>query len=630
MSVEAQTGRKLDEMRESLRLSALASMSNRDVLLMASRLERIETAFRDTFASEFTPLNVTVVTSLSAQHFCSVLKLYLYAEGFSPTIVVSEYDGLATDGLDPNALIWATPADATIILPAIGDIKSWPRMFATEGEIQSWVDQHTARLQTIWTNARPVGSRTQIYHALLEQPTERLLGNLEVSYPFSRTRCLQRLNLSVVEAAERTSATVVDLDYLSSCVGRNNWFDDTAYFASKQRFALRELPTVAAYFGRQIAARAGRIRKCLVLDLDNTLWGGTVGDAGAYGIRISPSDPVGEAFLAFQRYAKSLKERGVLLAVCSKNERSIAIEAFESNRDMILRMNDFASFIANWDDKASNLSQIARELNISVDSLVFFDDNPAERERIKSALPQVFVVDVPADPAQFVRALQASFAFEWPQLTPEDGARADTFARERQREQLAVQFANYDEYLQSLDMRAEIVPATAEGLARLVQLFGKTNQFNLRNIRYSEADLLQLIALDNSLVLEVRFADRFSDYGVMAGVVLLKDQDCAWIDNWVMSCRVFKRSLEHATFNAILDIAGRWQSSKITGEYLQTPKNAYVKTFFSSLGFTEIASGTSGKLYSMDAGRTSKLKHFISVGDNEMNASASVTATGTR
>ena len=571
-------------LRQLLRPAKLRALAPREVMLQASRFARAEEEFQQCFAAELAPLRVSVLASLSSQHLIAVLKLFLYAEGFAPAFAASEYDGIALEGLDSAAPVWRAEPEALIVLPSVEDIKTWPKLFASSDEIARWVEDHAQLYLTIWRQTAARMPDCRIYHGLFALPLERPLGNLENAAAYSRTNCLRQLNRYLTHHAP-ANVTPVDLDYLASLAGRLQWNDEPSYFASRQPFSLREMPLACAYLARLIASGRGRVRKCLVLDLDNTLWGGVIGDDGPGGIRIDPTDPVGEAYLAFQRYVLALKDRGVLIAACSKNDPRIARSAFEENDHMILKAADFAAFEANWENKVSNIRRIANALNIGLDSLVFFDDNPAERAIVEQYAPQVLVIDAPEDPSLFVRALDLSFAFEWPNLTAEDLARTDSFVKENQREELRKQFADYDTYLKSLEMKATIEPTQGKALSRVAQLFNKTNQFNLRTVRYSEQELEALIASQDHLVLHASFADKFTNYGIMAAAVVRFVGDTAFIENWVMSCRAFKRGLEDAMLNAIVAFARERGAKFVAGEYIPTQKNGYVADFFDKSGF---------------------------------------------
>lgn len=564
------------EFLEMLRPGRLSGLDARQVLLYATRFPRVETDFRKIRSSQGAqPYRVSVLSTLSAQHFVSILKLFLYSEGVLPDFNVAGFDGITTEGLDPSSSIWQSTPDALLVLPAIDDIKAWPPLFASEQEIQSWIRINARRYLDIWQYAASRLPGCRIYQALFAPPLERLLGNLERRYPFSRTSCLASLNAFLLEHAP-ANVTLVDFDALSGLVGRRQWNDEAAYFTSKQPFSIREMPLVAAHLSRLMAAARGMVRKCLVLDLDNTLWGGVIGDDGIDGIRIDPNDATGEAFLAFQRYVLQLKERGVLLAVCSKNDPDLARSAFEQHPDMVLHMDDFVAFLANWDDKATNLRRIASQLNIGIDSLVFFDDNPAERSLVRQFEPDVLVVEVPEDPALFIRALDLSFAFEWHALTREDVDRSDSYVHDRKRQELQSSAGDYDAYLRSLEMQMSVETTGTSALERVCQLANKTNQFNLRTKRYGEDELSAMAASTDHALLHVRLRDRFTNYGIIASVVLAYHGNVAFIENWAMSCRVFKRGVEDATFNAIADHARARGAEWLGAEYIQTAKNGYV------------------------------------------------------
>ncbi|UPJ51910.1 HAD-IIIC family phosphatase [Bradyrhizobium sp. 200] len=602
--------------QQSLRISKLREMNSRELLTLASRFERIEPEFVRAFGDRRKSLKLSILASLSAQHLCSSLKLFLYAEGLAPVIHLGGYDAVTSGTMQPNADIWKFAPDVTLLVPSTEDIKTWPRMFAPAAEVEEWARRQSEIYLAIWDVIAEKLPGCRVYHALFVQPLERPLGNLERRYPFSRSNCLRALNDRLV-AQRPKHVHLVDLDALADLVGRQHWFDETGYFLTKQPISLRELPLVGAYLARLIASGRGDVKKCLVLDLDNTLWGGVVGDDGVDGIRIDPSDPVGEAYVHFQKYLLALKERGVLLAVCSKNDDAIARSAFVAKPEMPLKLSDFSAFQANWDDKVTNIRRIADGLNIGVDSLVFFDDNPAEREIVNEYEPLVLTINVPPDPAHYIRALDLSFAFEWEQLTEEDIGRSETYARDRERQQLESQFTDYDDYLRSLQMKAWIEPVSNEGSVRIVQLFGKTNQFNTRTRRYSESAIARLGDAPDSCVIQVKFADRFSNYGIVASAVLNLRGNAVFIDNWVMSCRVFERGLENAMFEAMICYARENSAERIVGEFIPTAKNVYVKELFERLGFDPlVADGDfrpepDGTLYSLPLSRPPATRHYI-------------------
>lgn len=379
--------------------------------------------------------------------------------------------------------------------------------------------------------------------------------------------------------------TIVDLEYVASFIGKENWFDNASYMVNKSGFALEYIGIVGDIFACQIVALKGKITKCLVLDLDNTLWGGIVGEDGYEGIQLDPNTAVGEAFLAFQRYVYELRSRGVILAVCSKNDYQIAKEVFFKNENMLLKFDDFASFIANWENKAENLKQISAELNIGTDSFVFFDDNPAEREIVRMCLPEVKVIDVPEDPAEYVKALELAVPFEWLQITKEDLQRNYSYQNNVKRTELRNSSNDYNKYLSSLEMQASVYEMHDSNIERFTQLINKSNQFNLRTQRYTESDITNMYQNPKNKLLAVKLSDRFGNYGLISCVILKSMGNHLFIDTWVMSCRVLKRGVEYLTFRHILDVAKELGCNNIIGEYIQTKKNALVMNFYKDMGF---------------------------------------------
>jgi FkbH-like protein len=352
------------------------------------------------------------------------------------------------------------------------------------------------------------------------------------------------------------------------------------------------LPRVCLEFIRLIAASAGRVYKSLVFDLDNTIWDGIVGDDGFDGINLDPNDAVGEAYRHFQKYLLELRKRGVILAVCSKNDEDTAKEPFLKNQDMILRLDDIACFTANWDDKATNIKRIASLLNIGTDSMVFADDNPAEREIVRRYLPEVLVIDLPEDPSYYARAVDESSAFSWVEVTGEDLERTGTYVKNAERQELMESFADYDEYLRALEMKGKTGEPDGMQMKRFAQLINKSNQFNLRTQRYSEEELESMKKDSDVRLIYAALSDKFSDYGIISCVILKKKGDRCFIDTWLMSCRVLKRGVEYLVFDAVYETAKEWGCGRIVGEYLPTKKNGMVKDFYPGLGIERKSDGS--------------------------------------
>jgi FkbH-like protein len=357
------------------------------------------------------------------------------------------------------------------------------------------------------------------------------------------------------------------------------------FHQAKVPFSFEASPIVADALSALIAAMAGRSGRALVLDLDNTLWGGVVADDGLEGMVIGQGSPAGEAFLTIQLYALELRKRGVVLAICSKNLEAIAREPFRSHPDMLLREEHMAVFLANFDDKATNLARIAQMLDLDTPSLVFLDDNPAERERVRSALPFVMVPELGNEPAHFARTLAASGFFEHLSLTADDIGRSAAYQARADAKALQVLAGDYDTYLRSLDMDLSISPFDAIGRARITQLIQKSNQFNLTTKRYSEIDIAAIENDSARLGWQVRLKDRFADHGMISVVVVDKGDHIWSIDSWIMSCRVLERGIEAALIRELARAAVREGVTELAAVYRPTARNGLVKELYDRLGF---------------------------------------------
>ena len=330
--------------------------------------------------------------------------------------------------------------------------------------------------------------------------------------------------------------------------------------------------------------------KCVVCDLDNTLWGGVVGDDGLEGIELGELGD-GAAFTALQRWLKELKDRGILLCVCSKNEEATAKEPFEKHPDMVLKLEDISVFIASWQDKAANIRLIQKTLDIGMDSLVFLDDNPFEREAVKSLIPEICVPNLPEDPAEYLPYLQNLNLFETASFSDEDSKRTEQYHAEFGRVSLQKQFSSYEDYLKSLDMTAEAQPFNGFWFPRIAQLTQRSNQFNLRTVRCTEADIAALAADSRYVTFYFTLKDKFGDYGLISVVVLEKRESSLFINQWLMSCRVLKRGMEEFIANKLISTALKLGYKTVTGEYLPTKKNAMVADLYKRLGFTPLENG---------------------------------------
>jgi FkbH-like protein len=413
--------------------------------------------------------------------------------------------------------------------------------------------------------------------------------------PGTLRNLLGRINAGLCENLAGTADLLVDVAGLAETVGLDAWHSPVQWNMAKLPFSNTYLPIYADYVCRIIAALRGKSRKCLVLDLDNTVWGGVIGDDGLEGVAVAQGDPTGEAHLAVQRLALDLRSRGVVLAVSSKNNDAVARLPFREHPEMLLREEHIAVFQANWNDKATNIKAIANELSLGLDSMVLLDDNPVERGLVRQILPQVAVPELPEDPALYARTLAAAGYFEAIAFSDEDRKRAGFYQDNARRVSLQQQAGDVEAYLASLNMEITFGPFDSTGRARIAQLINKSNQFNLTTRRYSEAEIAQLEADPCCFTLQVRLADTFGDNGMISVVICRPSTPDAWvIDTWLMSCRVLGRRVEHMVLRELIEHTRARGISRLVGTYIPTAKNQLVEHHYRNLGFAETRADENG------------------------------------
>lgn len=453
------------------------------------------------------------------------------------------------------------------------------------------LDEAVDELRSLWRKARDDFHATVMQQSFLDT-SEPLFGSLDRLVPGAPFRLTARLNDRLADAAAEEGVAWLDIARASARDGIHAWFDVARWLQGKMEVAPQAAPRYGELLSRLLAAQRGQSRKCLVLDLDNTLWGGVIGDDGLEGIVLGQGSATGEAHLALQHYARLLRDRGVILAVCSRNDLATAEAVFRDHPEMALARSDFAAFVVNWNDKAENLRLIARELNIGVDSLVFVDDNPAERARVRESLPMVAVPELPPDAAHYVSCIADAGYFEAASFTAEDRRRAGDYAANAGRAASRELAQSLDEFLQGLGMSVSYGPVAPVDLPRVTQLLNKTNQFNPTTRRYPAADLALFCAAPENIALQFRLADRFGDNGLVS-VMLLRpageESDVMEIDNWVMSCRVFGRQLEAEAMNIAVEIARARGIRAFRAEYIPTPRNSVICDLYESLGFSRLS-----------------------------------------
>jgi FkbH-like protein len=529
---------------------------------------------------------IAVLGNSTTHQLVDMIDLYLQAGRINAEFYESDYGTLHQEFLDSDSGMHRFRPDFILIVVSWRDLKERPSLSDGAAEVQQRVQAEVSNWSDLWRIARE-SLGAQVIQSNFTPPPWRVMGNLDSRHPAGFSRFIALLNAALAEAAP-TEVTLHDVEQLSAASGRWEWGDERFYHQAKLPCA----PEYLADYGHSLAslllAQLGAGKKCLVLDLDNTLWGGVVGDDGLGGIRIGQGDPESEAFLAFQHYVKALSERGIILAVCSKNTDKVAREVFEKHTEMALRMEDISCFMANWDDKATNLGRIAEQLNIGLNSLVFFDDNPAERSIVRQLRPEVAVPEVPSDPAYYIRALDRHRYFDALTISTEDLKRSEFYRADTQRQALGSSAKDLDAFLRSLEMVARIEPVEATTLERTAQLISRSNQFNLTTRRYSNADIRNIIQNPKWLTRTITLRDRFGDNGLISVLLAKTESDSLVIDTWLMSCRVLKRGVERLLLSHIVEQAKELKLARVVGEYIPTPKNDLVREHYQSLGFAQI------------------------------------------
>jgi FkbH-like protein len=536
---------------------------------------------------DLAPTRVAILGGSTTIEVKSMLELFLLAQGIRPTFYESGYNRYSEDILFENPDLFDFKPDVVFIHTTWHNVSQFPELMEAEGEVEQRVRREVARFESLWEKIHSELGALIIQNNF-DLPRLRPLGNLEAFESSGRVNFLMRLNAEFATYARNHSRFLInDILYLSAQVGLDAWHGHTYWY----NFHMAVSPAATVALAQNVAGIVksiyGKSKKCLVLDLDNTLWGGVVGDDGVQNLILGRDHPVGEAFLDFQRYVKDLQRRGVILAVCSKNDLENAKEGF-SHPDSILKLEDFSAFKANWSPKPANIRAIAAELNIGLDSMVFVDDNPAERALVADQLPEVASPDVGSNVARFAEILECERYFEVEKLVQDDLSRSSYYNSNAQRSAYQASFHAYGEFLDSLEMTAEIAPFIPVYIERITQLINKTNQFNLTTKRYTSAEV-EAIAGDRSFVtLYGRLADRFGDNGLVSVMIGRVIAETIELDIWLMSCRVLGREMELAMFDALVEQCQARDIRKIVGIYIPSKKNSMVAEHYLKLGFTAI------------------------------------------
>ncbi|MBD1394706.1 HAD-IIIC family phosphatase [Mucilaginibacter glaciei] len=530
-----------------------------------------------------TPVKVALLADSASQFINTAIRGYGAELGLNLELYEADYNQIEQQVYGPTSELYAF---APVYIVIIQSTEHLLHSFYKQDDRTGFTDQVIAKTIDLY-NILSQRLKTQIIINTYIEINDQVFGSYAAKTQSSFLYQLRKINLGLMDlASENTGLYITDLASLSAVKGYENTFDTKMYIYADMAFGIDFLPAIGQSICQIIASTLGKSKKCIVLDLDNTLWGGVIGDDGIENIMIG-SLGMGKAFTQLQLWCRELKNRGIILAVCSKNTLEIAQEPFISHPDMVLKLDDISLFVANWENKVDNIRYIQQVLNIGMDSMVFLDDNPFEREMVKSAIPQLTIPSLPDDPADYMLFLRELNLFDTASFTEDDKDRTEQYRQQAQRTSLQNSFVNEADYLASLDMQSRVNAVDKFTLPRVAQLTLRSNQFNLRNMRYNEADIADISSSENYFTLTFTLEDKFGDNGLIA-VIILKTigEDTLFIDTWIMSCRVLKRGMENFTLNNIVQAARDHGFSKIMGECLPTKKNGIVKDHYQNLGFT--------------------------------------------
>ena len=579
------------------RLERLARLSqHRLAFLETLQLDRAFGSIGPEAIQGFTRRKLALLASATVDHLPPAIRVAGLRRRLLFDVHVDAFGQYRQTLLDRTSWLHRERPELVLLSLTAREVLAGMPVGATASEVAERLDRVVADLRALWQIAREALGATVLQQTFLNV-AEPLFGGYDRQVPGAPSRVVADLNQRLAAVAAADQAVLVDVARASEQEGLDQWFDAGRWLQGKLEIAPQAATGYGELVARVVAALQGLSKKCLVLDLDNTLWGGVVGDDGVDGIVLGEGSSVGEAHLALQRYAKQLSERGVILAVCSKNDPDIAEAAFRTHPEMVLRRSDIAVFVANWDDKAANLTRIAAQLNIGLDSLVFVDDNPVERARIRESLPVVSVPELPTDVAQYVRCLASAGYFESVSFTRDDRQRREQYAENAAREEWQAASQSLDEFLDGLKMTVIAGPFERVDLARITQLIGKTNQFNLTTRRHSAQEVARFGDDPACVTLQFRLVDRFGDNGLVSAMILRPDSqspDALEIDTWIMSCRVFGRQLELEAMNLAVEAVRGRGIRVLWGDYLPTAKNGVVADVYARLGFTKAPEAAAG------------------------------------
>ena len=557
---------------------------------------------------------IAVLCGSTVDDIKNILELFLLDVGIRPRFYQSEYNKFYEDAVFGNAELDEFQPDIIIVFTSMVNIIERPALGDGYDEVKEKLRMEMGRFTRIWEELTKRFPAAVIIQNNMDLSYETGLGSLDAAEHYGLTRFIESLNRDFADyAVSHENFFLHDLHGLAARIGLLKWHDRFQYYAYKLAMSYDVIPEVSLGLAKIIKGLLGKNKKCLVLDLDNTLWGGIIGDDGMEHIEVGHETPTAEAYTAFQEYVLKLKERGVILAVCSKNEEDIAKSGF-NHPDSVLHVEDFVSFHANWKPKNINLRIIAEEINIGTDSLVFIDDNPAERQLVRDTMPEVAVPEVdPVDVFSYIRAIEGAGFFEPVTISEDDRKRNESYRGNIQRRSLEESMQTYDDFLQSLEMEAEIDDFRSVYYDRIAQLTNKSNQFNLTTRRYTRADIEQMANDQHYITLYGRLRDKFGDNGLISVVIGEKIDDSLHIRLWLMSCRVLKRGMEQMMLDALAARAAADGCKELIGYYYKTAKNKMVSDLYAVFGFEKIMQSGDDTVWRLDLAGYEKQGKYIAL-----------------
>ena len=535
--------------------------------------------------SKYTEIRIAILGDSATQLLSQAIKGYGIEIGYNFNVYEADYNQIELQVFESTSELYNFNPEFIIVY--FSSKKLINKFYSQNKTDKEYFADKTISIYSNILNTISLKLKSKVIFFNLAEINDTIYGNYSNKVNTSFIYQLRKINFELMNLAQKiNNLFIIDLSAIQNIYGKKYLFDSKIYINTDLILTIDILPIVSKNIIDIILSIKGVIKKCLILDLDNTLWGGVIGDDGIENIQIGDLG-IGKAFSEFQLWIKQLKERGIILAICSKNSEIIAKEPFENHPDMVLKLNDFAVFVANWENKADNIKYIQNILNISFDSMVFLDDNPFERNFVKSFFPEITVPELPDDPALYLEYLYTLNLFETASLSEEDEHRTKQYQDEANRKIAQNSFVNEKEFLINLDMVSIVEPFNKFNIPRVAQLTQRSNQFNLRTVRYTDNELILISKSVNYATFSFTLQDKYGDNGLISIIILLKQKNKLFIDTWIMSCRVLKRGMENFVLNYIVNFAQNNDFSELIGEYLPTNKNNMVKNHYSNLGFKE-------------------------------------------